>query len=477
MHFPHLAAERLSRGRDDAAPPLAVTAARAGGMRVLAVDARAAALGLWPGMTLADARARIPELATAPADPAADAAFLLRLVALCERYTPVIALDAPNGLLLDITGCAHLWGGEGALHAAIRRRFARMTLRSAIAGTADAARALARFGGDDLRDLPVAALEPSPRAARALAQAGLRRLGDLAARPAAALAARFGMALVQRLRRVLGEEDAPITPLRPPPDFTAARVFAEPLTRTEALATLLAGMLEELCAAMTAAGMGGRVFALALFRTDGTARELVVESGRPLRDAAAILLLWRERLDGLEEPLDPGFGYDALRLSVARTEPLAATQTGLAGDAAAGDVAALIDVLATRLGRGRVLRFAPCATHRPERAARRIPALEPPAPWQPMDAPRPLQLFDPPRIVTAMAFMPDGPPLRFRWKGRVHDVTLAEGPERIAPEWWREDAVAARDYYRVEDAQGRRFWLFREDGDDAPRWFLHGVFA
>ncbi|BBK31393.1 protein ImuB [Stella humosa] len=473
-------------------------------LRLVAVDRAALGLGLAPGLTLADARARIPDLAVADADPAADARLLDRLAALCSRWTPLVALDGGDGLLLDITGCAHLFGGEAALRVAVCGRLAGLglALRASIAGTPEAARAQAQFGRATIvppgrdegagRRLPIAALRLEADAAVALSRAGLKLLGDLADRPAAALAARFGAGLVRRIDRVLGREDGRITPVRPPPACMVERHFPEPLMQADGIAGVLEILLVEVARLLEERGAGGRVFEASFFRTDGAVRRLVVETGRPSRDRAAVLRLFHERLDGLADPLDPGFGFDVIRLGVPVAEPLAPAAPDLDGRAVEREaVADLVDRLATRLGRDRVLRFVARDTHHPDREAGLVPAVGGPPPglavaWRPAepDEPptRPLQLFDPPQPIETMAEVPDGPPVRFRWRRVLHQVARAEGPERIAPEWWRDGMDApTRDYYRVEDAEGRRFWVFREGlyagTGERPRWFLHGLFA
>ncbi|WP_155480571.1 Y-family DNA polymerase [Rhodoplanes serenus] len=501
----------MRRGPASAVPaetPLAVVETERGALRLVAVDPAAAALGLAPGLTLADARARLPDLVARPAAPAADAAVLLRLAALCDRFTPLVAVDPPDGLVLDVTGCAHLFGGEDGLRDDARGLLARhgFMVRATLAGTPDTARALARFarvaivppGQDErhARALPVAALGAGPEVALALGRAGLRSLGDLADRSSTILAARFGEATTRRLARILGREDVRITPLRPPPDCWAERRCAEPLTHLDGALAALGELIDDIVARLEADGAGGRRFEASFFRTDGAVRRVAVETGRPLRDAGAIRRLFRERCDALADPLDPGFGFDLLRLAVPVAEPLDTPQLRLDGGAEQDDAAAdLIDRLGARLGPDRVLRFAARDTHRPERAAVAVPAIGAAAAadaaaadaaiWapEPGEPPRrPLQMFDPPQPIEVMAETPDGPPLRFRWRRVLHEVALAEGPERIAPEWWRRDAdPAARDYYRIEDREGRRFWVFRRglygDAPEPPRWFLHGLFA
>lgn len=505
LWFPYLASERLQR-RASAGPderPLVLVEKERGALRLADCDKRAGALGLTRGLTLADARARIPELSVAEADPAADRRLVEWLAALCDRFTPLVALDPPHGLVLDITGCAHLFGGEAALRQRVGRsmHWLGLTLRASVAGTPQAARALCRFGdcaisppGEDedrVLPLPVAALEVSPETVLALSRAGLKTLGDLAGRPSHTLAARFGEALVTRLRRILGHEDARITPLRPPPDCVVERHFPDPLQDTDGLEGIVARLLGEAGRLLEARGEGGRTFELSFFRSDGAVRRLVLETGRPSRDAGAILRLYRERIDSLADPLDPGSGFDAIRLAVAVCEPLGTPQASLDGRAVEEEaVADLVDRLVARFGRERVLRFVARDSHQPEREAALVPAAagksDAPAPWpaaQPDEPPsRPLQLFEPPQPVETLAEVPDGPPLRFRWRRVLHEIARAEGPERIAPDWWRgRPGEYTRDYYRVEDAQGRRFWLFRAGlygrETTAPRWYLHGLFA
>jgi protein ImuB len=382
-----------------------------------------------------------------------------------------------------------------------------LQVRAVIAGTPDAARALARFGrigtvpnGQDeafVGKLPVAALaNVEHETVIALSRAGLKTIGHLANRPPQVLAARFGQSLVTQVMRTLGREDARLTPYRPLPAVAVEQRFAEPLSQVEALEGVLALLIEKAVLALQERGEGGRAFEASLFRSDGDIRRLTVETGRPCREAATILKLYRERLAALADPIDAGFGFDVIRLAVPVAEPLGSLQSGLGGDATEDEaVDTLIDRLVVRFGRNRVLKFEPQDTHDPDREARLVPASDRsgkrhcaatrriswlrPEPGEPPI--RPLHLFDPPQPIEALAEVPDGPPLRFRWRRILHDVKRAEGPERIAPEWWRKKNGEPRDYYRVEDAAGCRFWIFRQGlyRQDAPRprWFMHGVFA
>lgn len=516
LWFPYLATDRLhlQRIRSNGAKlderPLVVVEKVRGALLLTAADQQAAKLGLSRGLTLADARARVPDLAIAEADAASDNRFVEALAERCSRFTPSVGLDRPDGIILDITGCAHLFGGEPPLQELILNslRNVGLSLRSSIAGTPDAARAFVRFGktrisphGKDetlVKRLPVAALAGIEReTVVALLRAGLKTIGDLSERPPQILAARFGQGLLTSLMRTLGREDARITPLRPLPPVVVDRHFPEPFTQMQAIEGVLVSLLDDVAGIMQSRDEGGRVFEARFFRSDGAVREVAIQTGRPSRDAKAILRLFLERLGTLADPLDPGFGFDCIRLAVPVTEGLKAAQPHLDGntlDQTAAEAHAfgnLVDQLAVRFGRDCVLRFEARNTHDPDHDARLVPAADPHsggqhAVWSSQERGepprRPLQLFARPQPIEAVAEVPDGPPLRFRWRRVLYDVARAEGPERIEPEWWRKSQDAeARDYYRVEDRDGSRFWIFRQghygQSGARPRWFLHGVFA
>lgn len=533
LFLPLLPADRFRALHPDtpADQPLAFVEKQRGAMRIVAVDARALRLGIAPGLTLADARARVPELAAIDHDPHADALWLERIADGCDRYTPMVALDPPDGITLDISGTEHLFGGEGALAADAERRIAALGLhlRHAVAATPEAAQALARYqtmpAPDEaaaVRRLPVAALRLEEETEVALGRAGLKTIGDLAQRPSAPIAARFGSETVAALDRLIGHADSRIVPRRPLPALLFERRFAEPILRTEQALLTISELAGEAAGALEERRSGGRRFAARLYRSDGLTRDLAIETSLPTRDPALVVRLMRERIDALADPIDPGFGFDMIRLAVPMAEPLGASQFQLEGGSVSEDaLAALVDRLGTRLGRGRVRRFAPRDTHIPEQRALPLPAMDSPAPapWGspvPGEPPlRPLHLFDPPQPIEVLAEVPDGPPRRFRWRRTHHDVTRFEGPERIASEWWRvkverlpdpepsvihpdpgrDDLEAGeempparhprplltRDYFRVEDARGRRFWLFRHglygSETDRPCWYVHGLFA
>ena len=494
VHFPLFQSERLLL---DAASgiqePFACVEQVGGRVQLAALDRRALGLGLAPGLTLADARARVPELIVFDVDDKGDTALLSQIADACDRYTPLVAIDPPHALLLDISGCTHRFAdGAQGLRTDLERRLRRagLTPRLAIAHTPDAASALARHGGDDIAALPVTALCVDPDVHTGLMRAGLKTIGAVAAIAPGPLAARFGAALPVLLARLLDDVDTRITPRRVLPAVETEARFAEPVARSEDVLNVITRLSNEAAALLTARGVGGRQFCVALFRSDGHVARLSVETGQPTRDAALLDRLFRERIDALADPLDPGFGYDLIRFAVQVTEGMASEQLRLdGGHVADREFAALIDRLGTRLGRNRVRRFASVDTHIPEQSAFAFPAIEAksrsgwPVPHTGEPPLRPLHLFDPPHRIQVMAEVPDGPPRRFTWRRALHEVARSEGPERIASEWWTriDNAGLTRDYYRVEDVRGRRFWLFRHGLYGAekrhPDWYLHGLFA
>lgn len=492
LHWP---TDRWRRRHPDARParPFVLTVPAQGGLRLTAVDARAAAEGLYPGQRLADARALVPELQAADADLVADVEALGRLADWCGRYTPWSAVDGEDGLSLDITGSAHLFGGEAALIADLTRRLASfgVTARAAAADTPAAAWAWARFGDEDpilnagesgnrLAALPVEALRLAPATVEALRRLGLRRIGDVAVLPRAPLAARLGPALLARLDRAFGRAAEAISPRRPPALWRARLTFADGISRREDLDLATHELLTELCRALAADGRGARRLELALYRLDGTAQLLEIGTSRPTRDAKHLARLFVEPLGTVE----PGFGIETMILGAAATDPLHAQQMALAAARTADhreDLAPVLDRLQSRLGRQAVVRLVPVASHVPERAVTVTPALAtgPARRWSaddwPMGRPRPVQLLAAPEPIAVTEGA--AAPTRFCWRRCEHRVAACEGPERIEPEWWRGTGeAAARDYYWLQDSEGRRYWVYRVA---APRagWYLHGLFA
>lgn len=506
---------RASTPEADAAPT-ALILETAHGPRITAANDAGLAAGARVGMLLADARALCPDLAAVPADPAGDLAALEKLALWAQRWGPWSALDPPDGLLVDVTGAAHLFGGEARLLKDLAAAFTQrgLTARAALAPTAGAAWALSHYArpsailapeDDPLRllaDLPVAALRLDDDVLTALRRLGIKRLGELAgvsgageddmAREAAArdaLRRRFrnrhspAANPLLRLDQLLGRVPEPLLPVIARPMPLVQRRLMEPLRHRDLLDRVVADLAADMVRALEARGEGARRLELALWRVDGEVLTRRIELAAATREAAHITRLFAQRLDDV----DAGFGIEMVQLCASWSEPLHLAQADL--DAAAEDhgtaLAACIDRLSVRLGPRAVTRPVARASHIPERAQG----------WQPPLAPvpasqhalafhtRPLKLLDRPELIAVLHAAPDGVPQRFRWRGEVREVTRAQGPERIAPEWWRErSSTRLRDYYRIEDAAGRRYWIYRQGliGDGrggVPEWFLQGIYA
>ncbi len=547
ISLPTLATDRvirLMRARGLAKPPdapLATIAKINGAQKLAALDARGWTLGLRPGMSLPDARAMHPALVCAEADPQAEAEALARIADWCRRFTPLAALDAPDGIMLDVSGAAHLFGGEASLQADVEARLRAQGFfaRAALASTPEAAFALARYGGERaarvlpaeldaaalarrLGDLPLAALRIDQATLKALAEAGLRRIGDILMRPRAPIAARCGAELYARLDGLLGRAKTPISPRFEAPAFMAERRFLDGLVRREDIEASILSLAQDLSRLLARHGEGARRLEVSLFRVDGALMRFEAGSSRPLREPDVIARLFRERFEAASaanegEAFDAGYGFDVIRLAALEVERRDEEEAdcfdigkgqGAGANLAAADLADLVDRLGARLGVRRVTRLVFHATHAPEFAVTAAPAAQcaskdrhihdvnhikqaalstrPKAFSEEADFPRlparPIRLLPRPEPIDAIAGVPDGPPLRFRWRRVLHEVAAFEGPERIAPEWWRRDERAlTRDYFRAEDTEGRRFWVFREglfvSETARPRWFMHGLFA
>ena len=477
-------------------------------------------------MGIADVRAMHPAVEIVEADREADHRLLEGLADWCDRYTPLVALDGADGLLLDITGCSHLFGGEAALVDEMVGRFSEQGLeaRAAVAATAGAAWAVTRFHGnlivpdgeeaDWLAPLPLPALRLDPAICTALASVGLRTLGAIMTAPRAPLARRFGRELLLRLDQALGRIDEALSPRLPVPELSAERRLAEPILmveQVESLVLLLANVLRE---ALEQRGAGALGLRLLLFRVDGAVAQLPIGLSRPTRASGRIAKLFHERIASLGEGLDAGYGFDMVRLSVESSAPLLAQQGDQGEDNrdADADLALFVDRVCNRFGRNSIVRPLPVASHLPERAVTFAAFAEAPVTLETHECPpvpveRPLRLLRQPEPVEVMAEVPEGPPLNFRWRRTHYRIARTEGPERIGSEWWLESlslerkndekdevyerrrkqaavektAHLTRDYFCVEDAEGRRYWLYRQGlygmSKEPPRWFMHGLFA
>ncbi|HEY4193417.1 MAG TPA: DNA polymerase Y family protein [Mesorhizobium sp.] len=494
--------------------------------RIAALDERAEALGLKRGMGIADARAMHPAIDIEEADAQADRLLLEGLADWCDRYTPLVALDGADGLFLDIAGCAHLFGGERAMLDTMLTRFLQQGFiaRAGIASAAGAAWAAARFAsgsivavGEEaalLAPLPLSALRIEPAVRESLESVGLRRVGAVMATPRAPLARRFGALLLERLDQALGRSDEAVSPRLPAAPLSVERHLAEPITQIEEIERLTASLSQTLKHDLERRGEGARALGLMLFRVDGAVSQIAIGTSRPLRDPLLIQKLFHERLAATGQEYEVGYGFDLVRLSVLSVAAFDMQQTDLTGEIkdAEADIALFADRVRARLGDNAVRRPISVASHLPERSIALVAFTDAPASKSKNRVPsislseRPVRLFRSPEPVEVPATeLPEGPPLHFRWRRALYRVVRAEGPERIAPEWWREsipDAMAkegedagevknravaektaslTRDYFRIEDAEGRRYWLFRQGlydaGRTSPRWFMHGIFA
>ncbi len=501
LWLPFWSTDRLRRHRYAALPADAPLVTRLhDGRRMLIAGACSAArtLSLHPGLALAHAQAMVPGLTVEDAAPAEDAAALERLAAWCLRLSPMTAADPPDGVWVDATGCAHLHGGERPMLSLLSEHLARqgLTGRMAVADTPGAAHALARHGGsqpvtvieagthvDALAMLPVGALRIGAEMAASLRRLGLDLIGQLVTTPRGPLARRFGDGLLIRLDQALGRIREPIQPVLPPETVAIHRSFVEPLSTAEAFVAVILVLVREACSLLEQRGEGARRLELVFERVDATAQVVRIGTSRPVRDVRHLARLLDERV----EEVDPGPGVGAMRLVVSLVEPLAYAQRpgNLAPDGKdEADLSELVDRLVNRLGPGKVYRMRTVESDVPERSQQPVPIYTPLEPEVPSSSwPRPVRLLARPEQVEALAMMPDHPPKAFTWRKVRHRIVRADGPERITGEWWRRSAelVAIRDYWIVENQDGRRFWLFRQgDGLDAATgglaWFLHGFF-
>ena len=547
-----LSRQTFSRSGAPAEPrrPFALTEAGPSGLRIAAANSLAEKAGVTAGLAFTDARARIPDLACEEIDRAADARALERLAHWMIRFSPLVAIDGTDALMLETTGCDHLHGGEKEMVAAIGALLEANAIpfQPGLASTPGAAKALSRAApgtilpdgkeADGLVDIPVSALRLSGEATLLLRRFGLTRIGQLYGIDRKALARRFQSKsaadrVLHRLDQALGFRHEPLDPLRPAPAKSVRLACPDPIATSEAIQIGLEKLAAELCDDLTAFGQGARHFVLTAFRADGTNTAIDITTSQPVRTPRHILRLFSEKIDRI----DPGFGIDLLLLEAHRTGLMQTSAAALSSDLAASDtdevaLSALADRITAKLGAGAVSIRRPVESHIPELAERREDfegALAPSAPPNPKSGPRPLRLLQRPERVKVMAEVPDGPPLRFVWRRVIRRVVRADGPERINPEWWKHtappqshspegasrqwlspkldkradfDLIAefrrslnanedstpithlprARDYYRVEDEAGRRYWLYRdglyEDGrGGAPDWFVQGLFA
>jgi protein ImuB len=494
--------------------PVVAISNEAGRRVICAANEKAMTHGFIPGLSLSDALARYPRLRHFPANPIGDGHALQRLAAWAQRFSPLIMRDHPDGLLIDITGCAHLWGDEAGLRQDMLDRLHQRgySCRVGVADTIGAAWAAARFSDSTpilpiathrlaLAALPVNALRIDLATTEALRRLGLRRIGDLYPLPRAAIVSRFGRPLLDRLDQALGDQAEPFEAVFAPPPHRVSRIFAEPIGTADDIRLCLDLLAEKLTQKLADLGLGARRVKLSCYRLDHQVSAIGIGLSLPSTKAAHLIDLLARKI----EQIAPGPGIEMIMLSAGKVEASRQSQPGLdpqgtaaeTDDMASDDVAwsGLIDRLTNRLGADKIYRVIPVESHLPERAsARGRPVrLRRPAAWPRIviSSPdcywRPLRLLVYPEPIEAIAPIPDDPPLQFRWRHVLHRIRSASGPERISWEWWRAidrlDAASpqpARDYYRVENEDGQRFWLYRSglhQPDQPARWFLHGFFA
>lgn len=488
LWLPQLPLDRRIRiGDERAGGAFAIVAEIRNAWRVTHLTEAAIRAGLSPGLTLPDARAICPALLSEPADPVREDALLRALWRWADQFSPLVSLDPPDGLLMDITGCAHLFGGERALAETIAERAGdlQITARIGIADTKAAAAALARFSStpvaiagagqtaEALATLPLAALGLEPALVHDIRRTGLQNIGQLYAIRSAELARRYGLTLTTALERSLGRAPDPVVPKSADPVYAARATLPEPIGRMEDIEGVILRLAGSVCGRLNKAGCGARRYRLTVRLVDGGDQTMTIGFAKPGAAPDAVLQQLRTPLSTLTLP----FGAEVFRLVAESVEPLHPRQSGFdKRSQQEDDRADLISTLGNRFGFDRVRLFAPGDSHLPEREFFTVEAIDHPdqTPW--LDAPRvrPVRLFHPPerlRVETA-----GRPPLKFEWRRRIYETGAALGPERLSGEWWRESDTALRDYWRVETRAGPRLWLVTYPGHAGDAWFVAGRF-
>lgn len=491
--FPHLATDWFTLKQPHLRNlPLVLSAPSGGRAIITAVNPVAARGGIARGMAVADARALLPALVVLDHRQGLTEQLLQRIAEWCIRFTPAAAVDLPAGLILDVSGCTHLWGGDVPYLEEITRRLKDRgySATGAMADTIGLAWGAARFSTSNaviapggvaaaLGSLPVAALRIERGIVDRLHKLGLRQIEPLLSMPRSALRRRFGNDVVQRLAQALGEEEESIVPVQPPQPFSERLPCPEPIVTLAGIEIALQRLLEAVCSRLREEGKGLRVAIFRGYRVDGRAQGVQVGTARASHNIAHLFYLFRIKLSTIE----PALGIELFLLEAQQVEDHSPVQSliweGTGGLADSG-LSELLDRLAGRMGEDAIRRFLPDEHYWPERSLKPAASLDEEATteWN-SDRPRPLQLLPVPQRIDVTAPVPDYPPMLFRYNGKVHTTRKADGPERIEQEWWIEDGEH-RDYYAVEDEEGGRYWLFRLGHYDAAKtygWYLHGFFA
>lgn len=489
--FPHLLTEYAIRKKPELRDVSFVLASPQRGRMVIdSATATAMQKGIRPGMVLADCKAIFPDLLIVKSEPGRAEKLLHALAEWCIGYTPFAAVDVPDGLILDTSGCTHLWGGEMAYLENIKTKLAAYgyTVHTAIADTIGTAWAAARFGQpatiiktgkqrDFLLQLPPSALRLEPDILARLKKLGLQRIDSFIDMPRAALRRRFGESLPFRIGQALGHEVEIAIPIKPVEPYQERLCSMEPISTVTGIVIALEQLLQTLCLRLDSEGMGLRYCVFKAYRVDGDVQQIEIGTGHPSRNARHLFRLFQHKIATLE----PALGFELFLLEATKTEVVTEAQAAIWNMQSQNDtkIAELLDKVAAKTGYDAIRRFLPDEHYWPERSVKQAKPLweKPTAPWR-TDLPRPIHLLNHPEIIEVTAVLPDYPPMLFRYKGKLYTLKKADGPERIEPEWWLSDGLY-RDYYCVEDEDGARYWVFRSGPYHAgqPEWFIHGFFA
>ncbi|WP_163717773.1 Y-family DNA polymerase [Mangrovibacterium lignilyticum] len=488
--FRYLSTDRLTKiNADLQGQPFLLYAPERGRMVVRAASRTLEKEGIAPGMVVADVRAILPSVEVFQAEPEAEEKLLHDLAEWCFRYSPTVAIDPPDGLMLDISGCPHLWGGEQPYLQSITNRLNKggYTIRAAIADTIGAARAMARYGNraiiapgkqdEALLSLPPVALRLDAPSLQRLDKLGFRQIGQLSSIPRTNLRRRFGDALLFRLGQALGTERELLKPIQATPVYLERLPCMEPIRTAKGIEIALERLLEMLCERFFREGKGMRTGIFKGYRLDGETVQISIGTNRASRNAAHLFKLFELKIPELE----PALGIELFTLEATLVEEVSETQEALwsIGSNNQTVIAELLDNIAGKVGARSIHRYLPQEHHWPERSTKETNSLEeqPETEWH-TDRPRPLHLLPRPEAIQVMVPLPDYPPLNFRYQGEIIRIARADGPERIEQEWWLQNGPP-RDYYQVEDEDGARYWIFRLGlyGNGKPQWFLHGFFV
>ncbi len=472
--------------------PFVLCAPEHGRMMITAANAIAQSQGIDKGMVLADARAIFPGLEVLDDKPTLSGKLLRGLAKWCIRFTPLAAVDPPDGIMLDVSGCSHLWGGDKPYVTEIISRLNKQgySVRIGMADTIGAAWAMARFADrsviiekgrhlEALLTLPPVSLRLETETIERLQKLGLRQVKDFIGIPRSALRRRFGKHLIQRLDQALGQEEEAIIPIIPVEPYQERLPCLEPISTATGIEIALKRLLEILCLRLKQEEKGLRIASFKGYRLDGKLEEITIGTTRPTHNTSHLFKLFENKLCAFE----PALGIELFVLEASGVEDLSPLQEKLwegTGGLEDSKIAELIDRLAGKLGADIIHRYLPDEHHWPERSLKPASSFleKPITPWK-TDRLRPVTLLPKPEPIEVAAPIPDYPPMLFRYKGKVHNIKKADGPERIEREWWL-DPGELRDYYCVEDEEGFRYWVFRSghyEENKKYQWFLYGFFG